>query len=53
VYQFHLSILLHYIIATQLPDTPLRCQNEQSTGGGGVEARTNWTGTIKEVPRSN
>jgi hypothetical protein len=27
VYQFHLSAFVRYIIATQLPDTPHRCQN--------------------------
>ena len=26
VYQFHLSTFLHYIIATQLPDTQHRCR---------------------------
>lgn len=41
VYQFHLSTLLHYIIATQLPDTPHRCQNRQCTGARLALGRNN------------
>jgi len=57
VYQFHLSASLHYIIATQLPDTQYRLQNRRSLKPTQVgwndegEAGLTWerTGRLKQT----